>query len=97
MPGRSVHIQRMHWEGLLPACSVADALQLCREAVSSGHCPWAAAVVWGFADAPSSWHGAAHNRGPLSGGENDYIVLVLPGEQYALFVMAGEADGFTKV
>lgn len=88
---------RMHWEGLLPACSIADALQLCRDAVGSGRSPWAATLVWGFADAPTSWHGAAHNRGALAGGENDYMVLVLPGGQYVLFVMAGQGDGFTKV
>ena len=84
----------LKWEGLLPACSIMDAIALCRSEIARGACPWAAVSVWGFVDAPASWHGTEHGRGPVMGGENDYIVLVLPGDQYALFVSAGEGDGF---
>ncbi len=92
-----VDIMRMQWQGLLPPCSIADAVGLCREAVQTGACPWAAACVWGFADAPTSWHGVEHGRGSLMGGENDYLVLVLPDGQYVLFVMVGEGAGYTKI
>ena len=92
-----VDITRMQWQGLLPPCSVEDAVGLCRQAVQGGACPWAAVWVWGFADAPSSWHGVEHGRGALMGGENDFVVLVLPDGHYTLFVKAGEGAGFTKI
>lgn len=82
------------WEGLLPACSIMEAITFCRDEVARGVCPWAAVSVWGFVDAPLSWQGTEHGRGPGMGGENDYILLVLPGDQYVLFVSAGEGDGF---
>lgn len=52
----------------------------------------------GFEDAPVSWGGAEHGRAVLGGGggENDYHIVLLPGEQYAVFVAAGAADCFTK-
>lgn len=52
----------------------------------------------GFEDAPVSWAGAEHGRSVLGGGagENYYHVVLLPGEQYAVFVAAGAADCFTK-
>ena len=45
-----------------------------------------------------SWGGAEHGRAVLGGGggENDYNVVLLPSEQYAVFVAAGAADCFTK-
>ena len=45
-----------------------------------------------------SWRGAEHGRTALGGcgGENDFHVVLLPGEQYAAFVAAGAADCFTK-
>jgi hypothetical protein len=53
-------------------------------------------MVWGFADAPVSWHGAEHARPGIVGGENDCMVLVLPGaEEYMILVSAGEGDGFS--
>ncbi|CAL8467676.1 g7214 [Coccomyxa elongata] len=84
----------IEWEGLLPACSITDAITLCRDEVGRGACPWAAVYVWGLVDAPVSWLGTEHGFGPVMGGENDYIVLVLPDDQYVLFVSAGEGDGF---
>lgn len=90
----SADIMCIEWEGLLPACSITDAITLCRDEVGRGACPWAAVYVWGFVDAPVSWLGTEHGCGPVMGGENDYIVLVLPNDQYVLFVSAGEGDGF---
>lgn len=43
-----------------------------------------------------SWGGAEHGRSALGGGENDYHLVMLSDEQYALFVAAGTADCFTK-
>jgi len=60
-------------------------------------CAWAAVHVWGFQDAPVSWHGAVHGHGPMLGGENDYTVLLLPGGQYVLYVAAGEGDHFSSI
>ena len=60
-------------------------------------CEWAAVHVWGFRDAPVSWHGARHGRGPLLGGENDFTLLLLPRDQYVLFIAAGEGDGFSRI
>lgn len=91
---KPVDIASLRWEGLLPAASILDAITLCRDEVSRGACPWAAVMVWGFVDAPVSWQGAEHGRGPIMGGENDYILLVLPEDQYVLFVSAGEGDSF---
>lgn len=86
----------LQWEGLLPACSITDAITLCRKEVGCGACPWAAVHVWGFVDAPVSWQGTEHGCGPVMGGENDYVVLLLPDDQYVLFVSAGEGDGFAN-
>ena len=43
-----------------------------------------------------SFGGAEHGRSVLGGGENDYHLVMLPDEQYALFVAAGAADCFTN-
>ncbi|KAK9830976.1 hypothetical protein WJX81_004532 [Elliptochloris bilobata] len=84
------------WQGLLASDSVERMIGACRRLLAARACPWAAVSVWGFEDAPVSWGGAEHGRSALGGGENDYHVLLLLGEQYALFVAAGAADGFTK-
>lgn len=68
-----------------------------REHVNGAGGAWAAVHVWGFPDAPVSWHGAPHGRGPILGGENDYTLLLLPGDQYVLFVAAGEGDSFGSI
>ena len=60
-------------------------------------CEWAAVHVWGFQDAPVSWHGARHGRGPLLGGENHFTLLLLPRDQYVLFIAAGEGGGFSRI
>ncbi len=69
----------------------------CRQQVNAAGYAWAAVHVWGFRDAPVSWHGARHGHGPLLGGENDYTVLLLPGDQYVLYVAAGEGDHFSSI
>lgn len=58
---------------------------------------WAAVHVWGFLHAPVSWHAARHGHGPMLGGENDCTLLLLPGDQYVLYVAAGEGDHFGSI
>lgn len=85
----------LKWQGLLPTCSIMDAIALAEEGVAEGRSPWAAVMVWGFADAPISWHGAEHAHSGSMSGENDYMVLILPGgDEYMIMVSAGEGDGF---
>ena len=68
-----------------------------RQQVNRAGYAWAAVHVWGFQDTPVSWHGACHGHGPLLGGEDDYTVLLLPGDQYVLYVAAGEGDHFSSI
>ncbi len=85
----------LKWQGLLPACSVADGVAFCREQVKKGRSPWAAVMVWGFADAPILWQGTEYERCGIMSGENNYMVLILPGgEEYIIMVSAGEGDDF---
>lgn len=78
-------------------CFLISKRCLRRQQVDKGSCAWAAVHVWGFQDAPVSWHGAMHGHGPMLGGENDYTVLLLPGGQYVLYVAAGEGDHFSSI
>ena len=68
-----------------------------RRLVAEGACPWAALLAWGFVDSPVSWGDAEHSRGDALGGENDYVILLLPDDEYMLFVLSGAGDAFRKI
>ena len=88
----------LHGKALFLLCAQVEAcISEARKCVDSGQCPWAAVSVWGFADSPVSWAGAEHSRDHVMGGENDYVIMLLPEQQYVLFVLSGACDGFRKV
>ncbi|KAK3260054.1 hypothetical protein CYMTET_30973, partial [Cymbomonas tetramitiformis] len=75
---------RVHrWTGLIAPTQIMQAVEKCKGWISDGSTPWAVVNVWGFADTPVAWGSTEH--GFTSGGENDYSVLLLPGDQYISF------------
>jgi len=51
-------------------------------------CPWVAVAIWGFNDSPVAWD-ERKEHGATEGGENDYILVLLPDQQYLIFTMNG--------
>ena len=66
------------------------AVALCRHHVSLVGAAWAAIWVWGMACTPVSWNGNARAMiGQEGGGEDDYVILVLPQGRYHIFAACG--------
>ena len=80
------------WKGLLSTHFVMNQLTFAREKVNSGEWPWAAVSVWGFDDAPVSWKEFEHFFG--MSGENDFLFLVLPNNDYVLYQIVNKEDEF---
>ena len=79
---------------------VDDALKVVRKLVACGDATWAAVCGWGCSTAPVTWHGQPRALpSPAGGGEDDYIILVLPQDQYYLFLAcgAGTVDPLMKL
>jgi hypothetical protein len=51
---------------------------------------WCCIAVWGFDDTPISWKNLEHSY--LMSGENDYIILILPGDRIFLYKITGKYD-----
>lgn len=71
-------------------------LQQARAALAAGTLPWCAVAVQGPPHAPLSWTGSCsggvHCAGLLGGGDNGYVLLLLPGDVWLLFGASGEGD-----
>ncbi|KAL6073530.1 Ribonuclease P protein subunit p40 [Balamuthia mandrillaris] len=81
------------WRGLLLPHHITQCLNLARKHVREGIVPFAIVSVWGFQDSPVSW--GKHQHSFLYGGENDYTFVVLPHEQYLLYLATGTFDTFS--
>ena len=70
----------------IEACVAAGQLAMQRD-----NCPWVAVAVWGCNDSPVAWNCTPQPTGALGGGDNDYVMLMLPMGQYVVFAVG---DGF---
>jgi hypothetical protein len=78
--------------GLIAASTIEACLLEVRKLVSSKLVPWASVAVWGFADAPQSWDGQEHSVSPEGAGDNNYVFVVLPDDEYILYVSVASLD-----
>ncbi len=98
-----VSVAASRTEGLWMSEHVGTLLQGARHVVASGDVPWFAVSVRGPQHAPVSWTGtcsspsAVHSMGMVGGGENEYVVLLLPEDVWLLFVASGEGDQLHKL
>lgn len=76
---------------------VEQALQSARKHVADRICPWAVMSVWGYASHPMPWMDSPPASGAQSERENNYCVVVLPNDQYIMFVASGSGDSFQTV
>ena len=74
----------LRWLLQVEAC-----LQSLRAAVADGSIPWGAVNASGFAHSAISWEGEDRHANPFTEGSKDYVVLVLPGDQYITFLLSG--------
>lgn len=72
-------------------------LESAKEHVVQKLCPWAVVSVWGYVGQPITWLDSPPSTGLLTERENDYSIVVLPNDQYILFVVSGSGDSFQTV
>lgn len=77
----------LRWRGMLAPAAVHSLLTQAAALVERGELAWAALTVWGFVDAPVSW-GLKEHQFALTGAENDYTVVLLPGGRCLLRLAA---------
>ncbi|KAJ3009646.1 Ribonuclease P protein subunit p40 [Thoreauomyces humboldtii] len=87
-------LTRVRGRGFLPPTEITSVLDKVGGDVREGRVPWAAVMVWGYRDAPIGWRDREHGWS-TGGGENDSMILVLPGDQCVVFQAAGSGDAFS--
>ena len=101
-------LQIHQWAGLLCPYSILECLEQCQSVMHQQKIPWIAICVHGFIDAALSFMPASSDPSSAfdtliscdhavvddMSGENDYVILLLPGGQFCLFVAAGNGESF---
>jgi hypothetical protein len=68
---------------------VESTIAFLRKSVEDKSLPWAAAIVRGFTNSAVSWEENGRHRNPFMEGNKDYVILVLPNNQYISFLLSG--------
>jgi len=68
---------------------VETCVECLRQSVADESLPWAAVIVRGFTHSAVSWEGDERHANPYREGSKEYVVLVLPGDQYITFLLSG--------
>ena len=73
------------WRGLLPPQFIAQVVEYTRAIIKEHNLPFAAIMVWGFADSPCSWKTRKNETGGHSftlDGSNNYSILCFKDDDY---------------
>lgn len=81
------------YTGLYTSAHIKRVVMDARAKVEKGEAPWAAVSVWGDVNAPESWENKEHSTSLCcESGCNDYMVVLLPNQEYWVYVMLNDMD-----
>jgi hypothetical protein len=92
------------WSGLFASGQLGVMVQQSVQALGQGGMPWIGLLVHGVNHNPAAWQAADANLAGLGmsmsgwpcGGENDALVLLLPGKNVCLMAFSGIGDSFNR-
>lgn len=96
---------------MITTAQILQTVEATRTCMEQNLAPWIAILVHGFKDTPLSFLPPSdaerstfdqlvstdHSVLDDVSGENDYILLLRPDQQFSIFVAAGSGDNFTKL